>query len=84
MERGWPLSTNFPFHGTGERAKGGFRVKVTEGTTHVINSTGRNLMFVRVHADAGVIGTGECTPAYATVAIGTEAAARSGPVRGSS
>lgn len=51
-------------------------MKVTEVTTHVINSTWRNLVFVRVHTDAGVIGTGECTPVYGTGAMGTEAAAR--------
>ena len=51
-------------------------MKVTEVTTHVINSTWRNLVFVRVHTDAGIIGTGECTPVYATGAMGTEAAAR--------
>ncbi len=51
-------------------------MRVTEVTTHIINSTWRNLVFVRVHTDAGIIGTGECTPVYATGAMGTEAAAR--------
>ncbi|HJN39011.1 MAG TPA: mandelate racemase/muconate lactonizing enzyme family protein, partial [Chloroflexota bacterium] len=51
-------------------------MKVTEVTTHIINSTWRNLVFVRVHTDAGIIGTGECTPVYGTGAMGTEAAAR--------
>ena len=51
-------------------------MKVTNVTTHLINSAWRNLVFVRVHTDEGVIGTGECTPVYATGALGTEGAAR--------
>ena len=34
-------------------------MKVTNVTTHLINSAWRNLVFVRVHTDEGVIGTGE-------------------------
>lgn len=51
-------------------------MKVTEVTTHIINSTWRNLVFVRVHTDEGIIGTGECTPVYGTGSMGSEAAAR--------
>ena len=51
-------------------------MKVTNVTTHLINSAWRNLVFVRVHTDEGVIGTGECTPVYATGALATEGAAR--------
>ena len=50
-------------------------MKVTEVTTHIINSTWRNLVFVRVHTDAGIVGTGECTPVYGTGAKAAEAAA---------
>ena len=51
-------------------------MKVSQVTTHMVNSAWRNLVFVRVHTDAGLVGTGECTPVYGTGALAVEAAAR--------